>query len=127
MVTIFGRILAYSIPPFRPSAKTRKMNPSSSTTFSKTSINVNEDEYSVNGRQSKGKLNPKTRAKKNKKRSQNTKLRGRDQDSPDVRVSKTITWLLRHVAESEGIEMRADGYVMVSEMVHAPSNSIYLK
>lgn len=85
------------------------------------SMNVYEEYSSVNVRQSKGKSNSKTRAKKEKP-PQSTKLRGRDQDSPDVRLSKTITWLLRHVAESEGLEMRADGYVKVSEIVRAPSN-----
>ena len=51
------------------------------------------------------------------------KLRGRRHAS-NVRVSKTLTWLLRHVADSEGLKMHADGYVKVSEMVNATSTLI---
>jgi 2'-phosphotransferase len=68
---------------------------------------------------SKGKAKEKTTGKKNQKPSQSTKLRGRDHDSPDVRISKTLSWLLRHVADAEGLEMRTDGYVKVSEIVSA--------
>jgi len=49
--------------------------------------------------------------------SQSTKLRGMDRDSPEVRVSKTISWLLRHGAQNEGLEMRKDGYVKVTDLV----------
>jgi hypothetical protein len=35
----------------------------------------------------------------------------------DVRMSKTISWLLRHGAKSESIDMRPDGYVRVSDLV----------
>jgi 2'-phosphotransferase len=85
------------------------------------SLTVNEEGHGLARfpGQSKGKGKAKTRGKKNNKPSQSTKLRGRDQDSLDVRISKTITWLLRHAGVSEGLEMRADGYVKVSEMVLA--------
>jgi len=47
-------------------------------------------------------------------------LRGRPQDSPEVRISKTLSWLLRHGAKSEGLYMRLDGYVRVSDLLASP-------
>jgi len=44
-------------------------------------------------------------------------LRGHPKDSPEVRLSKTLSWLLRHGAKSEGLYMRPDGYVRVSDLV----------
>ena len=44
-------------------------------------------------------------------------LRGHPKDSPDVRLSKTISWILRHGAKSEGLYMRPDGYVRVNDLV----------
>ena len=44
-------------------------------------------------------------------------LRGHPKDSPQVRFSKTLTWILRHGAKSEGLYMRPDGYVRVSDLV----------
>jgi len=49
--------------------------------------------------------------------STSTKLRGFDKDSPEVRVSKTVSWLLRHGAQGEGLAMRKDGYVKVADLV----------
>lgn len=46
-----------------------------------------------------------------------TKLRGLDKDSPEVRTSKTLSWLLRHAAASESLPMRPDGYVKVTDLV----------
>lgn len=46
-----------------------------------------------------------------------SKLRGLERDSPEVRVSKTLSWLLRHGAQSEGLSMRPDGYVKVTDLV----------
>lgn len=45
------------------------------------------------------------------------KLRGLPKDSPEVRVSKTLSWILRHGAKSEGLYMRPDGFVRVTELV----------
>jgi hypothetical protein len=45
------------------------------------------------------------------------KMRGREQDSPEVRLSKTLSWLLRHGAQGEGLAMRPDGYVKVTDLV----------
>ncbi|KAJ1822625.1 tRNA 2'-phosphotransferase [Coemansia sp. RSA 2599] len=42
------------------------------------------------------------------KRSQN--------DSPEVRLSKTLSYILRHGAAKEGLKMREDGSVLVSEL-----------
>ena len=49
-----------------------------------------------------------------------SKLRGHPRDSPQVRVSKTLSWLLRHGAKSERLSMRADGFVKVSDLVATP-------
>ncbi|KAJ2917137.1 hypothetical protein MD484_g3283, partial [Candolleomyces efflorescens] len=49
-----------------------------------------------------------------------TKLRGLEKDSPETRVSKTITWLLRHGAANEGLGIREDGYVRVDELLSHP-------
>lgn len=51
--------------------------------------------------------------------SSSTKLRGMDKDPLEVRVSKTISWLLRHGAQGEGLPMRPDGYVKVVDLVRA--------
>ncbi|KAH7878867.1 KptA family-domain-containing protein [Lentinula edodes] len=48
------------------------------------------------------------------------KLRGLPKDSPVVRLSKTLSWLLRHGAQSEGLTMRADGYVKVIDLLENP-------
>ena len=45
------------------------------------------------------------------------KLRGLPKDSHDVRISKTLSWILRHGSQSEGLAMRPDGYVRVDELV----------
>lgn len=49
------------------------------------------------------------------------KLRGLREDSVEVRLSKTVTWILRHGAKSEGIFMRPDGAVRVSDLVSRSS------
>ncbi|KAK0203100.1 KptA family-domain-containing protein [Desarmillaria ectypa] len=48
------------------------------------------------------------------------KLRGLPQDSPEVRVSKTLSYILRHGAQKEGVPMRADGYVKVTDLLESP-------
>ncbi|TFY72455.1 hypothetical protein EVG20_g542 [Dentipellis fragilis] len=48
-----------------------------------------------------------------------TKLRGLPKDSLEIRVSKTLSWILRHGAKSEGLYMRPDGFVRVTDLVSA--------
>ncbi|KAJ7590702.1 KptA family-domain-containing protein [Mycena floridula] len=48
------------------------------------------------------------------------KLRGLPRDAPEVRLSKTLSWLLRHGAQSQGLPMRADGYVKVTDLLASP-------
>ncbi|KAI0369100.1 hypothetical protein BV20DRAFT_1113792 [Pilatotrama ljubarskyi] len=48
------------------------------------------------------------------------KLRGLPKDSHDVRISKTLSWILRHGSQSEGLSMRPDGYVRVEELLRRP-------
>ena len=55
----------------------------------------------------------------------NKPLRGRPADQEDVRISKTMSWLLRYGAKSEGLYMRQDGYVRVNDMVCLPYVSVY--
>ncbi|KAF8200391.1 KptA family-domain-containing protein [Pholiota molesta] len=54
------------------------------------------------------------------KPSSSTKLRGLEKDLPEVRISKTLSWLLRHGAQSEGLPMRSDGYVKVVDLLNHP-------
>jgi 2'-phosphotransferase len=45
------------------------------------------------------------------------KTRGRREDTPEVRNSKTLSYILRHGAAKEGLKMRTDGFVRVDELV----------
>lgn len=49
------------------------------------------------------------------------KLRGHPRDSPDTRLSKSLSWLLRHGAEKAGLSIRQDGYAKVSDVVSPQS------
>ncbi|KAF5316303.1 hypothetical protein D9619_006550 [Psilocybe cf. subviscida] len=55
--------------------------------------------------------------KQNASGSGGAKLRGLEKDSPEVRLSKTFSWLLRHGAQGEGLPMRKDGYVKVTDLL----------
>lgn len=55
--------------------------------------------------------------KEQKEQRRSGKLRGHPRDSPEVQLSKTVTWLLRHGAKSQGLPMREDGYVRVTDLV----------
>ncbi|KAJ7761495.1 KptA family-domain-containing protein [Mycena maculata] len=55
-----------------------------------------------------------------KPRQLSEKLRGLPKDSPEVRVSKTLSWILRHGAKSEGLAMRGDGYVKATDLLANP-------
>lgn len=50
------------------------------------------------------------------------KLRGLPKDSPEVRMSKTLSWVLRHGSQAEGLAMRPDGYVRVDDLVRSVSS-----
>lgn len=43
--------------------------------------------------------------------------RRRQDDSPDVRNSKTLSYILRHGAAKEGLTMRPDGYIRLDKLV----------
>lgn len=47
----------------------------------------------------------------------NKRLRGTPRDELEVRISKTLSWVLRHGAKKEGLFMRPDGYVRVKDLV----------
>ncbi|TPX66382.1 hypothetical protein SpCBS45565_g04519 [Spizellomyces sp. 'palustris'] len=44
--------------------------------------------------------------------------RGRHTDDPIVRISKAMSYVLRHGAAKDGIPIRADGYVLVDDLVN---------
>lgn len=69
------------------------------------------------GRQELNKREQRPPVKKPTKDTLNKPLRGRPRDQEDVRISKTLSWLLRHGAKSEGLNMRPDGYVRVQDLV----------
>lgn len=43
--------------------------------------------------------------------------RGRPTDDPDTRHSKTLSYILRHGAAKEGLTLRPDGFVRVTDLV----------
>ncbi|KAF9354945.1 tRNA 2'-phosphotransferase 1 [Mortierella sp. AD094] len=47
----------------------------------------------------------------------NNRNRGPRTDSPIVRLSKALSWLLRHNAEGQGIAIRPDGYVKIQDVL----------
>ncbi|KAH8832868.1 KptA family-domain-containing protein [Flagelloscypha sp. PMI_526] len=49
-----------------------------------------------------------------------SKARGLEKDSPEVRASKSMSYILRHHAASEGVPMRPDGYVKVTDLLANP-------
>jgi RNA:NAD 2'-phosphotransferase (TPT1/KptA family) len=50
----------------------------------------------------------------------NSRNRGPRGDSPAVRLSKALSWLLRHNAVSQGIMIRPDGYVKITAVLGHP-------
>ncbi|CAH7675248.1 phosphotransferase KptA/Tpt1 [Phakopsora pachyrhizi] len=47
-------------------------------------------------------------------------MRGRPDDSPDVRLSKTLSYILRHGAEKEYLKLRADGFIRLEDVLQRP-------
>ena len=41
----------------------------------------------------------------------------RGSDSPMVRLSKALSWLLRHNAAAQGVAIRSDGYVLIKDVL----------
>jgi len=62
---------------------------------------------------------PKQTKQKDRKSHQqpSAKLRGSPRDDPKTRLSKTLSYVLRHGAEKEGIRIRPDGFVLVNDLV----------
>ncbi|KAH7885757.1 KptA family-domain-containing protein [Phlebopus sp. FC_14] len=54
------------------------------------------------------------------KKKKGTKQRGHPRDTPEVRISKSLSWLLRHGAEKAGLRVRLDGYAKVSDVLSNP-------
>ena len=53
------------------------------------------------------------------------KLRGHPRDTPDVRLSKSLSWLLRHGAGKAGLNIRQDGYAKVSDVVSPSTDGLW--
>jgi len=49
-----------------------------------------------------------------------SKLRGLPRDSEETKMSKTLTWVLRHGSQAEKLAMRSDGYVRVQDILARP-------
>lgn len=47
--------------------------------------------------------------------------RRRKDDDPNTKISKSLSYILRHGAESEGLKLRGDGYANVAELVSSPA------
>ncbi|CAL1715165.1 unnamed protein product [Somion occarium] len=62
----------------------------------------------------------KPRTKGGRQQGGSSKLRGLPRDPDEVRMSKTLSWVLRHGAKSEGLFMRPDGYVRVHDLLSLP-------
>ena len=62
---------------------------------------------------------PKQTKQKDRKSHQQSsaKLRGSPRDDPKTRLSKSLSYVLRHGAEKEGIPIRPDGFVLVDDLV----------
>ena len=60
-------------------------------------------------------------SKQNNARQSNTRRsnnsRSRKNDNPDVQLSKSLSWLLRHTAPSLGLHPTSDGYIPVNEIL----------
>lgn len=52
-----------------------------------------------------------------RKQGPSLKQRGHPRDSPQVRLSKSLSWLLRHGAKTAGLQIRPDGYARVSDVL----------
>ncbi|KAI7964822.1 hypothetical protein MJO29_002920 [Puccinia striiformis f. sp. tritici] len=48
------------------------------------------------------------------------KTKGKPADSPDVTLSKTLSYILRHGAINEKLEIRADGFIRLDELLKRP-------
>lgn len=53
------------------------------------------------------------------------KGKGRPSPSRDVSVSKALSLLLRHAAQKEGLEMNAQGYANVADVVRSGLAILY--
>ena len=102
---------------------------SGTSTLSNPNLNDDSSKPSRKHRPGKGKEKEtfgdasSNQPKRNQTHKPGTKLRGQVHDSPDVRISKTLSWLLRHGAQGEGLKMRTDGYVKVDDLVGCLSSA----
>ena len=60
---------------------------------------------------------PKKQNNRNSHNSPSGKLKGNPRDGLNTRMSKTLSYVLRHGAEQEGIMIRPDGFVLVKDLV----------
>ncbi|EIN09458.1 hypothetical protein PUNSTDRAFT_51732 [Punctularia strigosozonata HHB-11173 SS5] len=84
---------------------------------SQDGVPSNEISTQASGSRHRSKGKPRGGGQRGGQRSGQPKLRGLPSDSEQVRLSKTLSWLLRHAAAAEGIPMRSDGFVRVSDLL----------
>ncbi|ESK86532.1 trna phosphotransferase 1 [Moniliophthora roreri MCA 2997] len=68
-------------------------------------------------KQQKNRIKPQNKNKSDSSSQPSSKLRGFPKDTPEARISKTLSWLLRHGAQSEKLLMRPDGFVKVNDLL----------
>ncbi|KAF9649213.1 hypothetical protein BDM02DRAFT_3268915 [Thelephora ganbajun] len=61
-----------------------------------------------------------TKQKDRKSHQPSAKLRGSTRDDAKTRLSKTLSYVLRHGAEKERIPIRPDGFVLVNDLLSTP-------
>lgn len=74
-----------------------------------------------NKKKNDSKQSPKA-AGKQPEQQRSGKPRGRRDEPPDVRISKALSYILRHGAAKESLTMRPDGFVRVDELVRQHSH-----
>ncbi|KZP30500.1 hypothetical protein FIBSPDRAFT_814795 [Athelia psychrophila] len=52
-----------------------------------------------------------------RKQPRHAQKRGSPRNTPETRTSKTMSWILRHGALQEGVPMRGDGFVLVTDLL----------
>lgn len=83
--------------------------------FSRQTLDVEQQAHKHEQRSKRSALIRKHR--RMKEIQQKKKLRGFASDGPLVRISKTMSYILRHGAKDQGLQMRPDGFVRVDDLV----------
>jgi 2'-phosphotransferase len=90
------------------------VNKSSLTSDHKKAKLTSNNDCNVNDHRNK---NKQTDATNSRKKESGKRTRNRQNDNPDVQLSKSLSWLLRHTAPSLGLHPTSDGYISVDEIL----------